>query len=327
MPPRWTVAAILAAWLATTAALLWREVGERYFLEQPPALSIDIGDEADNVRPNVLWTLYRGDREIGKATTTIRYRPETDTFDQIGRITRLEIDFPVLGLGTLVMSVPEMNTRTEVTRAGRVRSSGVSGEFGIALTVGGVPLQSVEFTANLEGVANGQTLEWTGRLAAAGKAAGSWEFAPPLVPTPVPSESVVNPMQPVTRIRGLRPGQTWEQSLVDPLADAMRASLPKLIAEAGKNFGAKGIDLDKLGLPLGGEPMVLRATVLRETQELTYKKVTDVCRVIEYRAGDTVVARTWVGVADELVRRQEAFQAGETLILQREDPERGETTR
>jgi hypothetical protein len=122
-----------------------------------------------------------------------------------------------------------------------------------------------------------------------------------LEPVPVSGgAAVLNPLHPVNRLVNVRPGQSWRMPLVDPLADAVRQTLPK-----GAGF-------------LNTQPTYLNAEVLHERKTLTWQKQEVTCLVIEYRGDHDFTARTWVRESDGLVLRQEATQGGETLTLERE---------
>ncbi len=109
--------------------------------------------------------------------------------------------------------------------------------------------------------------------------------------------SVVMPLHPVSRIHGLRPGQSWRQPLVDPFHDAF-AGLP------GFSSGVR----------------YANARVLPQPQVLNMGKDVDLtCLVIEYESEGEIVGRTWVEQDSERVQQQEAIQEGERWLMKRED--------
>jgi len=117
-------------------------------------------------------------------------------------------------------------------------------------------------------------------------------------PVPVArTGSVLNPLHPVNRIKGLRPGQTWRMPLLDPVAKAQGA-LEHLL---GKN-----------------DAPFLNARVLPQPQMLPDHPSPIPCLVIEYDDEETR-PRTWVQVGSGLVLRQEASQLGRRMILQRDN--------
>jgi hypothetical protein len=121
-------------------------------------------------------------------------------------------------------------------------------------------------------------------------------------PVEVPAHgSVFNPLHPVNRIGGLRPGQRWRMPQFDPLAEAVAASLAKFL---------------KLGKPLPLGPRFLDAEV-QPPKTLVWNKREVACLVIVYRS-DEISASTWVRQQDGLVLRQEAGKPSDSVILQRE---------
>ena len=102
----------------------------------------------------------------------------------------------------------------------------------------------------------------------------------------------------------MKPGRWWLVHENDPLGEAVGA----LVRE---KFGEYGFKLpEKKQEPLIG-------AVLSEQQTLDWHGQSVACWVIEYRR-DEVVARTWVRVSDGKVLKQEAFQKGERLTIERD---------
>jgi hypothetical protein len=126
----------------------------------------------------------------------------------------------------------------------------------------------------------------------------------PLDSVPVPVGQPLNPLMPVNRVSGVKPGRRWVVHENDPLKDAIAA----LVRE---KFGEYGLKLPEQKFePLIGE-------VLSEAQNLDWNEQSVACWVIEYRR-DEVIARTWVRIADGKVLEQEAFQKGEQLTIVRD---------
>src|SRR5207302_1863942 len=99
------------------------------------------------------------------------------------------------------------------------------------------------------------------------------------------SGSVLNPLQPLNRLPGLRRGQRWEVPLVHPLADVAHKYLK-----------------DVIGTAPAPQLRVLQAEVLPETQWLEWGvNHTQVpCLVIEYHSDD-MTGKTWVRASDGVV--------------------------
>jgi hypothetical protein len=114
------------------------------------------------------------------------------------------------------------------------------------------------------------------------------------------TSSVLMPLHPVSRIRGLRPGQRWRQPVVDPLRDAF-AVLP------GFSGGVRS----------------LQAQVLPQPQALRLGESDIRCLVIEFTDDEKeLIARTWVEEESELVQQQEAFHSDDHWIMKRDAPQR-----
>lgn len=109
--------------------------------------------------------------------------------------------------------------------------------------------------------------------------------------------SVLLPLHPVNRIRGLRPGQHWRMPLVNPMEEALSRS----------SF-----------LPVSKKQRFLRARVLPQPWQLPDTEEPVRCLVIEYD-DEELQPRTWVQENTGLVLRQEvAASNGQRLIMQRE---------
>jgi hypothetical protein len=132
----------------------------------------------------------------------------------------------------------------------------------------------------------------------------------PFDPVPVShSGSVLNPLHPVNRIKGLRPGQTWRMPMIDPLAESL--SLSRRLLGRGEVRFLNGhvlphpqmLVLDKEVRGQGGKAQVVQQGIP--------------CLVIEYDDEETR-PRTWVQVNTGLVLRQEVTQLGRRLALERD---------
>jgi hypothetical protein len=108
--------------------------------------------------------------------------------------------------------------------------------------------------------------------------------------------SVLNTMQPLNRIHGLRSGQHWEIALFDPMSVVLTPANPKL-----RTLSAD-VQTDVLELPQGP-----RGTLITNVP----------CFVINYQGADSR-ARTWVRQNDGTVLQQEASYGAEQLTLRRD---------
>jgi hypothetical protein len=291
MPSRRAVALILAFWLATTAYIGYRDVWPRYFASGPPAVAIDLADEAAQNVP-VHWDVKWNGKSVGRLTTQMSYVEADDTFWFTHQYRDLRVE-----IAGAKLFIPKFVTGTRVTRAGDLREQTAEGQ--LEVQANGVTLGTVN--AKLAGtVADGRltaTLE------------GSYEIAGDepvtvsrtLDPVPVPKGQPLNPMQPVNRLNGVKPGREWVVHESNPLNDA-------ILAVAGK-LGAKP---QKLDAPLVGR-------VQNDERDLDWRGQRVSCRVIEYRREGELKVRTWVRATDGKVLRQEAFEKGETMSIERDD--------
>jgi len=302
MPSRFGLLAIVAAWFAVTGHVVYHDVWPRYFADAPPALQIDLADEATQQAPTK-WTITRGDKKIGTLTTRMEYVAGDDSFRFVNNYGKLNLD---AGKGDNVLSVeaPKLVTTIRVSRTGELREQSMSGELRVSLG----PVELGQASAEVEG------------RVVAGMLVGRCRVRYPidasqptidreLEPVPVPAGQVLNPMMPVNRLRDITPGRRWTIREVDPLKDAL-AILGQEIAKQSK-----------FNLPLGASAS--GAELIAEVQSglVDYPlRPTELipCRVIAYR-GERVSARTWVAAADGRVMRQEATVGDDTLRFDRQD--------
>ena len=302
MPSRLGLLAIVAAWFAVTGHVVYHDVWPRYFADAPPALQIDLADEATQQAPTK-WTITRGDKKIGTLTTRMEYVAGDDSFRFVNNYGKLNLD---AGKGDNVLSVeaPKLVTTIRVSRTGELREQSMSGELRVSLG----PVELGQASAEVEG------------RVVAGMLVGRCRVRYPidasqptidreLEPVPVPAGQVLNPMMPVNRLRDITPGRRWVIREVDPLRDALAVLFTEL---------TKGQKLP-IALPTSASGAELLAEVQSGTEDYPMRAGLPVpCRVIAYRA-EQVTARTWVSVADGRVMRQEATYAGETLRFDRDD--------
>jgi len=296
MPPRPAVVLIVAFWAATLGVAFYRDVWPHLSASGPPPIAVDLSDEASQLVP-VRWAVLRGDRPVGKLTTRMVYVDADDTFCFLHHYSQVEFDFS----GARVL-IPDLTTTTRVTRAGHLREQTMTGKLVLQWRRGAEYVPLAEVAAKAEGrVENGVFV-------------GRSEIASPLLnvsrafdPVPVPGGQVLNPLQPLNRVAGVRPGQRWVVHEIDPLREAVATLFRE---EAGKH-----------GFGLPDAPREAAIAEVRSSPEvLTWGKARAEasCWVIDYRTGEAR-ARTWVRVSDGRVLRQEAFGLGERVALERED--------
>jgi hypothetical protein len=276
------------------AWLFWREIAAELVPGQPPPFTIDLADEAQLRAPRIRWTVLRatsqGEKRIGKARTWVTYRSDDNTFEM-----HIEIEDLVLSSGLFTVRVPQLASMYRVDCDGRLQEITGRGRATLA-----VPLLTspVELKGQLTGAVR-QGRFWP-RCQVEAPAFGRLE--PEMKSVEVSAHgSVLNPLHPVNRIAGLRPGQRWRMPRVDPLAESVVATA-----------------VDYLKIPaLDPGPRSLDAQVLPQARSLLWRNREVPCLVIEYRSND-LAGCTWVRHSDGLVLRHEAASLGDRVILQRE---------
>jgi hypothetical protein len=295
MPSRRAVALILAFWLATTGYVAYRDLWPLYFASGPPSVGIDLADEAAQNVP-VRWAVKWNGKEAGRLKTQMSYVPADDTFwfttqyrGERGKDLRME-------LPGVTVSVPEFKAAVRVTRGGNLREQTFEGKLSV---------EAADLTATLGAKLAGQVVD--GKLVA--KFEGGYDvggrtqksIAREFDPVPVPAGQPLNPLQPVNRLVGVRPGREWVVHESNPLNDAILALAREL------------------GLPpqKPQEPLVGR--VQSETSDLDWNGERVACWVIDYRREGELQVRTWVRESDGKVLKQEAYSKGETLSIERDE--------
>ncbi len=129
-----------------------------------------------------------------------------------------------------------------------------------------------------------------------------------LDPIDAPSGNILNPLHPVPKIKGLRPGRRWRMPILNPLGDAIEPAIKAV-------FEKNNLQPPQIKLPTG--PAFVDAEVLSETATIKVNDQEYPCWIIEYR-GDERPAHTYVRVSDGAVMRQEAYALGEQITLRRE---------
>lgn len=277
MPSRWTCLAILVFWLTVNGFLFWKEVWPWLLPGQPPPFAIDLVDEVERGNSEIVWVASFNDREDYKATTRVTYDKTDETFRLTCRITprnahsrpKSEVLFD------------RMDSSYHITHDGKLLDLEMVCKNP---TRGGFTFDELR----LHGVVQRGLLRMELNLKGLPSVVPSTLRASPV---PVPkSGSVLLPLHPVNRIRGLRPGQTWTVPLLDSFA-ALSGS--------------------------GSVTRSLHARVTPAQELITYQKRNYGCLIIEYE-GEDISARTVVREMDGLVLRQEYSKGSEQWSLQRE---------
>jgi hypothetical protein len=299
MPSRPAILLILLGWLAALGWFAHRELWPVLFPGDSPPFVIELADEVTSEfagevkRPDVLWGIYRDDRRIGKAETRLRYFRDDNTFELETRIVMVKlVEEPV------PIVIPELYNTYRLNRKGELLQMRMSGTISVL---------GIKGTATFLGLVHDGKVHRSGLLDIEFARIG--QVIPKLDPIDAPSGSVLNPMHPVPKVKGLRPGRRWRMPILNPLGDAIQPALQAILdkIQPGQKFNLK--------LPTG--PVFLDAEVLEETAEIVLNGVSHTCRIVEYR-GDDRPARTYVRMSDGAVMRQEAYALGDRIVLQRE---------
>lgn len=297
MPSRPAVVAVVLFWLGTVGYLGYTRVLPWLTAADAPAVTVSATDEASRVKTR--WVVTFNKQKAGSVTTELK-ADESDQYTFLAKYS--EIKFEIAGFP---VRVPTAATEVTVDRAGSLRRQSVSGSgvfsgFGAELTASAT-VTSVVTDGELRGRVQGEV-------------PGLFKLDPTdLPPVPVPSGQVLNPMLPVNRLDGVRPGKRWTIRRVDPLGDSLKQLLTAVLKK-------NGIDSKLLGGADGGEELL--AEVLSDTDDVPVRRNEEAirCWVIVYRNKENKeAARTWVSVSDGRVMRQQATAAENTLRLDRDE--------
>jgi hypothetical protein len=288
MPSRWICCAIVAFWLVANGWLLWKDLWPRFRPGQPPPFSIDLIDEVQTNRPYFLWTVLQDDRKVFRGQTWMRRRGQDDfelsaeystqpNFEPATisflKIQRLKSTYRMTTSGRLLSLAVDVEATPTIAKLPRLDR--LIGEMKISIS-GEVENGTLSPTVTLHNSNNPQSLG--------------------LPKAVVPDDgSILMPLHPVNRVRGIRPGLHWRMPVMDPLADSVGAMQ---------------------GTPAG--PRFLDAEVRKDVEYFTWGAQVDVpCFVIDY-TGEDITAATWVHHETGVVMRQEAKLDGHHWVINRD---------
>ncbi|MHB1422532.1 MAG: hypothetical protein ACYC3I_04920 [Gemmataceae bacterium] len=310
MPSRWLRWLIVLFWLATTGWLFWNDVRPKWRTGEPPPFSIDDVEEVRKDQYNnpmpIFWTVQRANADgtypvnVFHASTWVDYDKNEETFTINAKLDASKAH----GLKPVdvakILKIDVLTSAYRVNRSGQLLAleATVKAHFKethlplfsllprfdpseqISLRIW-AEVRERQFFAHCEAVA--RSLSKPMRL--------------DLPPAEVSyTGSVLMPLHPVNHIRGLRPGQSWRQPLVDPIRDAL-ASFPGF----------------------SGGVHWLNARVLSQPRMLDLNGNLMTCLAIEYSNDeDEIVGRTWVEQESEQVQQQEAFHEDGRWIMKRD---------
>ncbi len=296
MPTRVGIVFIVLFWLATVGYVGYRDVWPRIVRDAAPTVWIDLTDEATQSVP-VRWGLFRGETRVGTVNSQMHFDPVAEQFRFVTKYREFQVD-----VQPIRCIVPEMELTTLLDRSGQLRGQTLNGGL-IAKLMG---QELARGTAKIDCVVHDGELVGHCRLESDFFAT----IEEPLEATPVPDGQVLNPLQPVNRLRGVRAGLRWVLYENDPLGDAIANATKQVLKK-------KGIS-STLFSPKPTERQSMIATVSDEPETIRTAKGDHRCWSIEVR-GERGTATIWVRAADGFVMRQVAIVGGDSLRLERED--------
>jgi hypothetical protein len=273
MPPRWLAYLIVAFWLTTCYWLFRNDIWPALRPGEPPPYAIDLVDEAQQDNLQVRWNLLQNGRPTMSVRTTVLYREKPDDTFALEAVFTPKVGGPGDRPEGVLRMLKSMTSTYRIGRRGDLR------EMVVALRLE----PSVE--CDIRGIVRDGQFTSEARLATP---FGTRELTLPTVPVSYHG-SVMQPLHPVNRILGLRPGRSWRMPVFDPFAAT-----------------------------LGGDALTyFDARVLSETKPLSLDGREFRCRVIEYR-GDDREGATWVEERSGLVLRQDARMGEHLWTLERQ---------
>lgn len=309
MPSRWLRWLIILFWLATTSWLFWNDLRPRWLPGNAPALLPDDVDEVNTqTQQNIPWTVLRekdGKTEtIFRAMTKVQYLQDDDTYILLAELKAIKGPKPPEVYVGRVFKIDKVSSWYRVDRLGRLHALEaqvtVTPRRGISVLFASLlpsqpsldaPPDTPPITLTLSGEVRGEQF-FAHCLAKGLPRAEPLQFDLP--PTTLShTGSVLMPMHPINHLRGLYPGRSWRQPLVDPLRDAF----------PGFSGGVRW----------------LNAQVLPRPQPLKVIDNETSCLVIEYTNDENeMIGRTWVEQGSDRVLQQEAILDDGHWIMKRD---------
>jgi hypothetical protein len=299
MPARHHVIAILAFWVASTGWLCYRDLWPRLRSGEPPPFTIDLADEASDQK--IFWTLIQDGDVKGYAQTWVKYRENDNTFDMVG-----EFKFWSGPRSDQAQPDEVVKSTYRVTPEGELRE--ITADVTMNLVV---PLtqEVVMIKAHIDGLVRDHRIKPHLKVGLLGT-----NIEPDLKPVEVSNRgNVLNPLQPLNKLRGLRPGQCWRIPFVDPLDDTVRVAAQVIPGLSWRAPEVPYLEAEVLPNVQALPPIEL---VPQDPPHSTRKSGIP-CLVVRLSGEDTN-ARIWVREADAQVLRQEITHRGMSLILDRD---------
>ena len=123
-------------------------------------------------------------------------------------------------IGKLLIAARYYEDRIRVSRDGELRSMQTTLDLRIQVSANHEMAVHTELSAEVRGGKLNRRFHLS--------APGWGDFDPPLESGEPLHGNVLNPLNPIHRLQGIRPGQRWRQSLIAPQEEIIRAALTKL---------------------------------------------------------------------------------------------------
>jgi hypothetical protein len=309
MPSRWIIVGIVLFWATALSWLLYREVLPDLISSEPLLYGVEAADEfrgqAGSV-PKTIWLVERGGKRCYRLWTKVVYDEEEDLFDiqgdlglsvQLNQETDSELTLD--GKKTRVRHVIMHNHYT-VTRHGELVRFDADAKYDLWPSGDKIPVtERPNFFAEFQGKPRDRTFAPIMRTETIEPTASN---ETELEPVAVSERGcVLNPLHPLHRIRGLRPGQSWSCAVVDPCG-----LLERPLQVLPVRTEARMAVLKWVPMPKADDP----------NQQA---QVFDIpCRLMTCGdEGSSLWFRTWVHAGDGWVLKQEAHLWGETWTITR----------
>ncbi|HKI37371.1 MAG TPA: hypothetical protein VKA46_36290 [Gemmataceae bacterium] len=322
MPPRYVILAIVAFWLVTVGLFLHGVVMPRLAQTEPVMFPVDLVDEAGKQTETTSFEVTKNgtgkSSPLYRADVDWRYHPEDDTFESECTLNLRFVDEPEPPRNEGPAWLPQVH-RVDMTSSYRLTRYGemtaINSQTSYHLVMGEAK-EGIKVEAEVTGAPRAG--QYTPHLRFTIPGLGDERKIGPLTlrdferdgdPVAVLDRgTVLNPLHPPRRFPGLRDGQSWRLTVIDPLAlvglvASLDAAKGDALREAGVAAGAYGLD----------------AHVMPDTETVTLQGGNEVaCRVIRCTGDGPVSALAfWVRQGDGAVMKQEVNLHGDSWSLLR----------
>lgn len=283
MPARPLAIGIVVFWLTSMGWMFYEETWPRFGANTPPPLYFDMSDE---VQRHIRWLIFHKGKMVGHL--------DTRTKRLLDRTYRMRADYTFLRMMKPAKTIGIRNVFTTlwVTPSGKLKRVWAELKLHFLVEDRSTNLLDVEFSGEVRNKKLHPQYRVLGGLI--------WKDSTlfKLNPVAIPSGGrIVNTMQPLHRIVGLREGRRWTIPEFNPISAAISNITLKSVVASMK-------------------VSELVAIVYKDTLKWHGDKVD--CWRIDYAApGKDAVAHTWVRKRDGLVLQQQANYEGMELTIVR----------